>query len=349
MASADPAARIDLETPQWLLELATGYQVSQALGVAARLGVADRLGAGPRSAEELARDTGAHAPSLLRLLRLLAAFAVVEEPEPGLFGLTPLGACLRADAPNSVRDTVIGTTSETFLSTFGDLLHCVRTGESGMAHLYQAPDPFTYYREHPEVEATLHAFFAAQGRLIAHGVVAAYDFSACKLIVDVAGGLGQLLSTVLLAYPAARGLLYDLPSVVARAEPALAAAGLADRCEARAGDMFAEVPSGGDLYLIARVLHDWDDAQVATILANFARALAPDATLLIVDYVLPDRIVPSAINQRATRGDLIMLVRTGGRERTEAEQRALIEGAGFALERIVPTATGHSILQCRRR
>jgi predicted O-methyltransferase YrrM len=349
MASADPTPAIELDAPIRLMALASGYQVSQALGVAAQLGLADQLAAGPRSAEELARVTGAHAPTLLRLLRLLAAFAIVDEPEPGRFGLTPLGECLRGDAPNTVRDTVAALTAETFWSAWGDLLHCVRTGESAMSHLYQASNIFTYYRDHPELGAMMNAFFAAQGRIIAHSVVAAYDFSASRLIVDVGGGMGQLISTILRAHPHARGLLFDLPEVVARAQPLLAEAGLAERCETRGGDMFAAVPEGGDTYLLSRVLHDWDDAKAGAILANCTRALAPGATLLVVDYVLPDRVTPSVSVQQATRGDLNMLVRTGGRERTAAELGALLDVAGFALERVIPIATGHSVSRCRRR
>jgi SAM-dependent methyltransferase len=349
MASTDPASPVNLEAPVRLMTLATGYQVTQALGVAAQLGLADQLAAGPRSAEDLARAVGAHTPSLLRLLHLLAAYEIVAEPEPGSFGLTALGDCLRSDAPNTVRDVLAAYTAENFWRSWGDLLHCVRTGESAMNHLFQAADLFRYYQDHPEVGATINAFFAAQGRIVAQGVVAAHDFSASRLIVDVGGGLGQLLSTVLRAYPTARGLLFDLPGVVAQAVPLLAEAGLANRCETRGGDMFAEVPRGGDTYLLSRVLHDWDDAKAGAILANCARALAPGNTLLVVDFVLPDHVTPSVSTQQVTKGDLNMLVRTGGRERTEAEQRALFDAAGFSLERITPIATGHSLIETVRR
>jgi hypothetical protein len=332
-----------------LLRLARIFRVSQAVYVAAHLRLADHLGSGPQTAEALAQATGTHAPSLTRLLRVLAAFGIVQEIAPGQVALTPLGACLQTDAPNSVRDTVLSGANEQDWHTWGDLLHCIQTGESAMRHLFGTPNMFDYFAQHPEVAALNQAGFAAFGRIVAQAVVAAYDFSACGTLVDVGGGQGQLLATILGAYPTLRGVLFDQPSVVARAGPVLEGAGVAERCTVVAGDFFAAVPGGGDIYLLARVIHDWEDADARTILATCHQAMPPHSTLLLVERVLPDHIEPAVTAQEQTLADLTMLVMTGGRERTEGEYRALLEATGFTLASLTPTPTNFSVVHGVRR
>jgi hypothetical protein len=346
---AHSGADFDLTAPTALLRLARSFQVSQAVYVAVQLGLADQLGGGPKTAEVLARETGTQAPSLNRLLRVLAAFGVLREVEPGQVALTPLGACLQADAPNSVRDAVLSSANEHDWRTWGDLLHCVKTGESAMGHLFGTPNMFDYYAQHPEVAAMNHTGFVANGRIAAHAVVAAYDFSACGMLVDVGGGQGQLLATILRAYPSLHGVLFDQPSVVAGADNVLERVGVAERCTTVAGDSFAEVPSGGDTYLLSRVIHDWKDADARTILENCHRAMPPQTTLLLVERVLPDHIDPSVTAQEQTLADLTMLVMTGGCERTEGEYRALFEATGFALASLIPTLTTYSVVKGVRR
>lgn len=324
--------------------LLTGYRVSQALYVATQLGIADRLSDEPKTAEELAHETGAHAPSLVRLLRALAAYGVFSEVAPGRFALAPLGACLRADAPNSLRDVALAFAGEDFWRTWGDLLHCVRTGESATTHLFGTDNPFDRYAQDPELAAMMSANFAAGSRARAAAVAAAYDFSGGGTIVDVGGGYGQLLAAVLRAHPEPRGVLFDLPHVVAEAGPLLAAAGVADRCNIVPGDMFAEVPEGGDTYLFMSIIHDWDDARAIAILRNCQRAMRPDATILLIEIVLPVPVEPSPAAQEQTMGDLNMLVRTTGRERTEEEYRALFRAAGLTVADIIPTVTTHSLV-----
>jgi hypothetical protein len=339
---SDPAAA------RAVLELAKAYRVSQALYVATRLGVAGLLGDGPMSAEELARVAGAHGPSLRRLLRALAAFGVFDEVEPGRFALTAMGACLRADAADSMREAVLMWGSENMWRTWGGLLHCIETGESAMSHAFGTPNAFEYYAQHPEVGAVMQAGFTAQARGLAQAVAVAFDFQDGGTVVDVGGGRGLLLATILRAHPALRGVLFDQPDVVEGAVPLLEGAGVADRCGIVAGDMFAEVPAGGDTYVLSRVIHDWDDERAGAILRSCRRAMRPGASLLLVERVLPARVVPSATVQEQTLSDLNMLVRTGGHERTEGEFRALLGAAGFALERIIPTETTYSVVECVR-
>jgi SAM-dependent methyltransferase len=171
----------------------------------------------------------------------------------------------------------------------------------------------------------------------AAAVVAAYDFSGLSRVVDVGGGQGRLIAAILRAYPGLRGTLLDLPSVVEGAPALLAEAGVADRCEVVGGDMFEAVPGAGDLYVLSRVVHDWEDARAAAVLRNCRRAMHGRARLILVERVLPDRIEPAPAAQPLVLSDLNMMVRTGGRERTAGDFAALLAGAGLRLARVVPT------------
>lgn len=339
--STDTSARIALR------QLATAYQISQAVSVAARLGLAELLADGPRAADELAALTGTHTPSLFRLLRALTAFGVFDEVAPGRFALTPIGDGLRADALHSLRDAVVMWGSENFWQTTADLLHCVQTGETAMQHLFGVDTPFAYYQAHPELGAIMNAGWAATAHDLPQAVVAAYDFPASATVVDVGGNRGQLLGPILRANLSLRGVLFDLPQVITVAAPFLDKAGVLDRCTFVSGDLFADIPPGGDIYLLSRIIHDWNDAQATAILRNCRRAMRPQATLLLVERVLPATLDHSADVQVSVQSDLNMLIRVGGRERTDPEYAALLAAAGFALERIIPTPSGFSVITSR--
>jgi hypothetical protein len=306
-----------------------------------------QLAGGPRAADELATVTSTHAPSLFRLLRALTAFGVFEEVAPGRFALTPIGDGLRADALHSLRDAVVMWGSENDWQTTADLLHCIQTGETAVQHLFGVDTPFAYYQAHPELCALMNAGWAAIAHDLPQAVVAAYDFPASATVVDVGGNRGQLLGPILRAYPSLRGVLFDLPDVIAVAAPYLEAVGVLDRCTLVSGDMFAAVPSGGDIYLLSRVIHDWDDAQATAILRTCRRSMRPQTTLLLIERVVPATLDPSANVQVRVQSDLNMLIRAGGREHTDAEYEALLAAAGFALDRIIPTPSGFSVITSR--
>ena len=327
-----------------LLDLMDGYRRSAALYTFTQLGVADLLSNGPRTITELVEDTGAHGPSLARLLRAMDALGVIHEVARDQFALALLGACLRMDSPVSVADSVLMYGSEHFWHSWGDLSHSVQTGESAMRHLYGMANPFEYYAQHPEMGALAHAGFAAIARVEALAVIAVYDFPQTGTCVDVAGGQGQLLTSILHARPQARGILFDLPEVVERARPLLERAGVRHRCALEGGDIFTAVPSGGDLYLLSRVLHDWEDPQAGIILRHCHRAMPTGARLLVIEAILPEHPTASPQDQRATLADLNMLVRTGGHERTEAEYRHLLSEAGFTTESVTPTECAYSVI-----
>ena len=328
-----------------VLRLATAYQASRALYVATRLGVPDLLADGTKSAEDLAAGTRAHAPSLRRLMRALAAFGVLVEQADGRFSLGSLGGCLAGDAPGSVRDAVLMYGDEDFWRTWGDLEHCVRTGESAARHLFGSDDAFARYAADPRLGRVFNAGMTVLTATTVTVVTAACDLSGVGRVVDVGGGRGRLIAALLQANPALRGTLFDLPSVVEGAPQVLAEAGVVARCEVVGGDMFETVPAAGDLYVLSRVIHDWEDARAIAILETCRRAMAESARLLLVERVLPDRIKPTPAVQPQVLSDLNMMVRTGGRERTRAEFGMLLAAAGFRLERVVPTAAPVSLVE----
>ena len=336
---ADPRAAAEV------LRMATAYQASRATYVATRLGVPDLLAHGPKSAEDLAAATGTHASSLRRLLRALAAFGVLAEGGDGRFALGALGGCLRSDVPGSMRPLVLMYGDEDFWRTWGELEHCVRTGETAGKHLFGAEDAFRRYAADPRLGAVFNAGMTALSATTAAAVVWACDLSGVGRVVDVGGGQGRLIAALLRANLELRGTLFDLPSVAAGAPRLLAEAGVADRCEVMAGDMFEAVPAGGDLYVLSRVIHNWDDARAAAILGNCRRAMAGRARLLLVERVLPDRIEPTSAVQPQVLSDLNMMVRTGGRERAGGEFGALLVAAGLRLERVVPTEAPVSLVE----
>lgn len=321
-----------------VLRLATAYQASRALHAAVRLGLPDLLGAAAaRDADDLARATRTQPDALRRLLRAMAAFGVLSEREDGRFALGPLGDCLRAGVQGSVHPLVLMHGDEDFWRTWGELEHCVRTGESAAKRLSGAGDAFARYAADPRLGAVFNAGMTALSATTAAAVVAAYDFSGASRIVDVGGGQGRLIAAILRANPGLRGVLLDLPSVVAGAPMLLADAGVAERCEVVGGDMLEQVPAGGDLYVLSRMTNNWEDARAAAVLRSCRRAMDAHARIVLVERVLPDRVEPIPEVQPLVLSDLNMLVRTGGRERTAGEFAELLAAARLRLERVVPT------------
>jgi SAM-dependent methyltransferase len=323
-----------------MMGLVTGYWVSQAVGVIAQLGVADQLAAGPRGSDELARAVDAEPRALYRVLRLLASLGVFEEASPGSFGLTSLGETLTSDAPGSVRNFAITETAPGHWLPWGRLLESVQTGRP-MAREALGMDLFDWYAQNPEEAGYFNAAMGNLSALAASELVRVYDVSAVRTVADIGGAHGVLLAAVLGANPAARGILFDLPHVIATAEEAIAAEGLSTRCELVSGDFFEAVTEGADLHLLKQIVHDWDDERATQLLRNCHRALAPEGTLLLVEMVIPPDNRPSP----AQAMDLNMLVLLGGRERTEVEYQRLLQAAGFRLARVIPTHSPFSVIE----
>jgi hypothetical protein len=318
-----------------LQDVVYGFMPAQILHVGARLGVADELADGPRALAELAAATGTHAPSLRRLLHGLACLGVITETEDG-YELAPAGQQLRADVPNSIRSAVLLFCSEQMWCSWSALEHSVRTGDIAWDHVH-GTSFFDYMDKHPAESATFNSAMADRARVVVPKIISSYDFSRFTRLVDVGGGNGQLLATILTRAPELRGMVFDQPAGVSDAWDTVWAAGAADRCEVAAGDFFAAVPSGGDAYLLKSVIHNWDDEQAEVILRNCRAAMADEGTLLLVERVMPARVESPAVG-RVVWSDVNMLVNTYGRERTEAEYRDLFATAGFALTERVPTS-----------
>ncbi len=315
-----------MEPPrQELFDMISGYKTTQALYVAAKLGVADHLVRGPKRAEELAKEVGANSKALFRLMRHLAALGIFTQDESRKFGLTPLGQLLCTDNPESMRYNAIFAGEENYRAT-GDLLHSVRTGETAFNHMY-GKGHFDYMAEHADASSTFNKAMAQSLRRL-ENPVESYDYSGKRLIVDVGGGRGDLISSIMHANPTLKGILFDLPQGVGEAPSLLKTKGVADRCQIITGSAFDSIPAGGDVYLLSRVLHDWPDDKAATILANCRKAIKEDGTLLIRDSVLSDSDVLGSTN------DVTMLIMTGGEERTESEWKNLLQSTGFTLTRV---------------
>ncbi|MGH3428554.1 MAG: methyltransferase, partial [Mycobacteriales bacterium] len=315
--------------------------VSQAICVIARLGVADVLADGPQPVAEIARRVGAHGSALYRVLRALGDVGVVAELEDRHFALTPVGEVLRSDVPGSLRGLGVVYGMPFHRHAWTDLYETVRTGESAFDRVHGTRF-FDYLVEHPEDGAVVHAVINTTSMSETVTMMKAYDFGRFGTIVDVGGGQGGLLVPILSANPHLRGVLFDLPTVVAGAGDGLSRAGVADRCRVVGGDFFDSVPVGGDVYLLGSVIHGFDDDQAVKILSMCRAAMADTACLLLAELVLPEgpRSSPGKLE------DLQMLVlTTGGRQRTEAEFRALLDRAGFRLTRIVPSSGRSSLVE----
>lgn len=331
-----------LTPPERMNRLITGYWITQAIYVAARLGLADLLSQGPRTAEDLSEVTETHPQALHRLLRALASQGLFAEDAQHRFCLTALGECLRSDVPGSQRALALMYGSEHY-QTWGELLYSIRTGRPAFDKLYGVP-VFQYLAQHAEQAGIFdEAMVSIHGRETA-GMLDAYDFSGVGVLADIGGGNGSLLIAVLRRFPAMRGILYDLPGVIARARPKIEAAGLADRCRLIEGNFFESVPGGADAYLMRHIIHDWDDEKAVYILRNTHQAMKAGGILLLVEGVVPPGNDPSFTKLL----DLTMLLIPGGLERTEEEYRILLKDCGFRLQRIVPTLSEVSVLESAR-
>jgi hypothetical protein len=339
MSMRHDAGRPEQAAPQ-MLQLLNSFLTVQALHVAATLGIADLLADGPTTVDELATATGAHRPSLYRLLRMLAGVEVFREEPDGRFALTDLGTTLRSEGPDSVRDWALYVGTSSMWEAWGRLRDSVMTGEPGF-ELAHGTSMVEYRAAHPELAAPFNRWMSRQSDQHKAAIVAAYDFSPFSIVADIGGGQGSTLAAVLRAHPSLRGILLDLPHVVASTGP-LEAAGVLDRCEIVGGDMLEGVPGGADAYLIKRVLMDWGDEPATRVLRHCAEALAEDGRVLVIEMVLP----PGNELSPAKAFDLLMLLaHKGARVRAEAEFRDLFAAAGLQMARVIPTASPNSILE----
>lgn len=325
-----------MATPaQHIIRLALGFAISQALRVVADLEIADRLAAGDRSVDELAVETSSHPDALYRVMRLLAAEGVFRETDAGRFTLTETGEALRSDDRSSPRDVVRMLNREPYLA-FSRLGHSVRTGLPAFDAVFGKPR-FDWLAEHPDEATLFQRAMMALNQGSNEAIAEAYDFRRFSRVVDVGGGHGLLLSAILERNAHLSGVLFDLPSGL----PMAGAADSLPRTEFVAGSFFETLPQGADIYVLKKVIHDWNDQQAVAILRNCRGALPPHGRVLIAETIIP------AGNERDPIKliDANMLAVTGGLERTEAGYASLLAAAGLRLERVISTSQPISILE----
>ena len=327
-----------------LLQLIIGKWVNQAIYAAAELGVCDRLADGPRTSADVARACNADEDAVHRLMRALANVGVLEERDGRTFALTAVGDFLRSDVPGSMRGFARFTGYGPTWRAWGETVHSVRTGEPGAEKAF-GETLFDYYAKHLDESAIFDEAMTSISGAEAGAVVDAYDFAGIRTLADVGGGRGFLLATILARHPAMRGVLFDLPHVVAGAPPLLREHGVADRVRVEGGSFLETAPAGADAVVMKHILHDWNDDACRRILRHCHRVLPPGGRVLVVEAVVP----PPGERGWAKLLDLEMLVLTPrGRERTAEEFAALLAAGGFRLTRVVPTASPVAVVEGER-
>ena len=320
----------------------SGFRAYQMIVAACRLTIPDLVAADSKTAAELAAATGMHAPSLRRMLRGLAAWGVLTEKRDGRFASTPLSDYFRSDKPGLRNMTIM--LSEEGYQAWGELMYTLRTGKPAYEHLY-GKSHFERLAEDPEMAAHFNAAMVEFSTRVARAFTAAYDFGGVRTVVDVGGGNGAVLMAILQAHPGMRGVLFDLPQGLAGAQDKLAAAGIADRVTLREGSFFETVPSGGDMYVLKSIVHDWDDEKALAILQTCRRAMASKAKLVLLERELPEVIENPGETMPTVMGDLHMMVVLGGRERTAKEYRDLLAQAGLRMTRLIPTEPDYAAVE----
>ena len=333
----------DVSPAQLVLQVAAGFIASAALQVATRLSIAERLAAGPRTTADLAREAGVQEDGLYRVLRALSSAGIFAETAPRTFALTPAAELLRK-GPGSLGDGIEFITDPLHFRTYAEALYSVQTGKPAGEKVVGMP-LFEYLSKTPDWSASFNNAMTAFSANVMPAVLEVYDFSGIGTLVDIAGGHGHVLTSVLKEYPRMRGVLFDLDHVIAGAGPLLAASGIGDRVRTESGDFFKAVPAGGDAYIMKHIIHDWDDDRAVAILSAIRKALdgKPQGRVILLEAAL----APGNAPDFGKLVDLEMLLLPGGRERTADEFGALFQRAGLKLSNVVPTKSMLSVIEGR--
>lgn len=303
-----------------------------AINLANRAGVTARLLEGPASLAELAQVSALPAPQLGRVLDFLTAHELIARGEGGTWVATPRTATM-AEAAGYIAHTEVSTAAAT------KLLPGLRQGATPFELQFGAP-VFAHFHANPEMAAAFGNFMSFMTRRIERFLFAEHRFQRFGTVADIGGSMGALLLGILREYPGTRGILFDLPEVVAIAAPQIAAAEQADRVRIVGGSFFDAVPAA-DLYTLKQILHDWHDNECCTILRNIRRAMNPGARVAVIDHVLSD--IPRPDESQST--DIAMMVWDTGRERKLADFEVLFAATGLAIDRFTPNPNGHSVIE----
>jgi hypothetical protein len=322
----------ELPTPKEFLVNVTGQLLlARALGIVTDLGIADIVADGPKTMDELTAASGCDRDSLYRLLRMLGGHGVFAEDEQGCIALTPRAELLQADHPDSVYEMLALGWQDIHWGTYQALPEAVLTGETAFESAY-GKSFFDYLAERPELNASFDRRMAGVSQAENEQVVKAYEFGKHAPVIDIGGGQGGLLAAIVQRYPGTVAALYEQPQVLA--DPAdLREAGVLDSVARIAGNFFNDVPPGFGLYVMKRIIHDWEDDRAVGILRRCCDAMIQTSRLLVIDAVMKPGNEPDP-NKNL---DLSIMALTPGRERTEEEFAALFSAAGLRLTRVIPT------------
>jgi len=324
-----------------LLEMMYGYQKSQALFVAAKLGIADILSNGSKTADELAKATGVNSRGIYHLMRMLISVGVFSREDNDKFQLNPIGKHLLTGTSDSLRATVMVMGDEIY-QAWGNLLYGIKTGKTAFNHTFNR-DVYSYLKQDSEASVNFNEWMKETTREWLLPVLEAYDFSEVKTLVDVGGGIGTLTAVILNANPKMQAILFDREDVVVDAERVLEGAGVADRCQIVGGNFFDAVLPDGDLYLISRVLLNWDDTHAIKILTNCYQAMTVRDRLVVVDFMLPKGKMSPFIGL----GSLNLFILGGNFMRTEEEFYNLLSSAGFKVTNTITTTGPVSAIEAK--
>lgn len=330
------------DSSSFLLEMMYGYQVSQAIFVATKLGIADSLKNGSLTTEELGERIGVNPSRIYQLMRMLVSVGVFSMESPDKFCLNAVGKHLLAGTSDSLRGTVL-TMGDELYQVWQNLLYSIQTEERAFDYTFKQ-DFYTYLKQNSEAAVNFNEWMKETTREWLLPVLEAYDFSGVETLVDVGGGIGTLVAVILKANPQLKAILFDREEVVAEAPQVLEEAGVRDRCRIVGGNFFERVPSQGNLYLLSRVLLNWDDTQAIQILKNCYRAMTPQDKLLIIDFMLP----PNQSSPFISMGSLNVFLLSGHFMRTEDEFYHLLSAAGFETIQRKETQGPVSILEAQQ-
>lgn len=327
---------------QQLMQIATAYVPNAALWVAAELKVADLLANGAQPVGDLAKKTNTNEDALYRTLRLLAMVGIFVETQPRYFALTPSAELLKSDHPQSMRDMVVWIADPFHYKIAADLLHSVKTGQPTVEHVTGKP-AFEYFSSDTLEFDRFHRAMTTMSSMAIFPAIEAYDFSSFRTVVDVGGGHGFALCTILQKCPDTHGILFDMHDIIPGGQQRIKENNLDRRCSTTAGDFFQSVPPGGDLYFMKHIIHDWEDSKAITILGNCRKALQgkPNGKVVLLEFVVPAGNEP----HMSKVIDIEMLFFPGGKERTEQEFRELFSKAGLRMTRIVPTKSPFCVIE----
>jgi hypothetical protein len=327
-----------------MFEILGGLWLTGCVKTAAELNIADLLAAGPKTVSLLAEETQSHETQLYRIMRALSSAGIFEESENRTFALNDLGAALQTDVPGTAKNFILTIMSEHF-PAYGDLTYAVQTGKIPFDHIH-GKDLRGFYKEYPEIGENFGKGMTGMSGMELKGIIENYDFTPYKKMVDIGGGNGVMIHTILDNTPNSAGIIFDEANVIEKTVQMIPDR-LKERCSVAVGSFFDNIPEGADLYMMKWIIHDWSDDECVQILKNCYNAMPKGAKLLIIDAVIPD----NSYNQphMAKLLDIVMMACLTGRERSLQEFKMIIEKAGLQFNRLIHIGTeAKSIVECEK-